>query len=578
MELCIRRPHILYLSAQALVQENKDRTDPERAFQELSIEAELNEIKRLITSLRKEIFFKQSIATYNSLNASMSMQNTPKILHIVCHGKSDSLEFEDENGIAAPISGESLKRNCSNSNLQLLFLASCHSSDFGKAMCGHVPHIICCTAAISDTSAIEFTIGLYQRLFEGETIRQAFDGAQNRVQSDTERKKYVLYPENGNHDTIIFPGLRLGEPHIDMAPYPITDLDRTREQKLIEGRQILLNKAYYEARKDTNGIVFITGGAHMGKTFLAQQLGYRYCERASVNNTEALFYLHLKWARSIGSVSSIDNICSYKKFMQYFGLQAGFTDDQFFQLLQTKLEDVKKKLQKIVLILDDPACLPQNTITKFLGLGHTNPFLRLVIVLRSKEPKFTRRSQQLIQEKLTMDIKLTSLNPHPAAQYLLYICLRNCPREQEYVKSISGSKMPVLGTKLESLEGIPGKLFELSRVLHDKNFSEQPPTWDSILDDFRKIWSEKMSSEEATQKAAEASSDEHKCGFQQAGHLGQSQPLQRQFSNSQDENFSAGLFAAGLFANMPPVPVFPPSSFAPDLNDLNSNQLTRQGT
>lgn len=145
-----------------------------------------------------------------------------RALHFSGHGDEQHLYFEDGLGLVHPIRHDHLQELFSAgmasggvSPLRLAFVSACSSAPLAHAFvaCG-IPHVIGVrmNQRIEDYAAIEFTRSFYLALATGKTVASSFAIAQQAVAKSPNIRgpmevadKFMLLPEGGDHDQVIFP-------------------------------------------------------------------------------------------------------------------------------------------------------------------------------------------------------------------------------------------------------------------------------------------------------------------------------------------------------------------------------------
>ena len=133
--------------------------------------------------------FFSKVATKDSFEETI--RRAPRVLHISCHGirlkdRSSALLFENQYGAGDLVTEEQLTNllKSSQKKIELIFLAACDSERIGKIFqkCG-IPHVICVKQErfVLDEAAIKFTSTLYQAVFSGRNICDAFSEARSAV-------------------------------------------------------------------------------------------------------------------------------------------------------------------------------------------------------------------------------------------------------------------------------------------------------------------------------------------------------------------------------------------------------------
>jgi hypothetical protein len=101
----------------------------------------------------------------------------PQIVHFSAHGDEDgNLILEDESGNSVLISPEGLADllGLQKAATRCVIVNSCHSLRLATAMAQHVEYVVGMRSEIGDDTAIEFSVGFYLGLFEGDSVPQAF--------------------------------------------------------------------------------------------------------------------------------------------------------------------------------------------------------------------------------------------------------------------------------------------------------------------------------------------------------------------------------------------------------------------
>jgi CHAT domain-containing protein len=146
------------------------------------------------------------------------LSKAPKILHISCHGISNSefqeqegdfLLFEDEHLIGELISKKKLQNLISNvEKTDLVFLAACSSEFVAKIFLRKgVRHVIFIEnmKEVLDKAVLTFTNTFYRTLFDGKTICEAFQIAQRltvNLHSERDALIFKLVTRTENHECL----------------------------------------------------------------------------------------------------------------------------------------------------------------------------------------------------------------------------------------------------------------------------------------------------------------------------------------------------------------------------------------
>jgi hypothetical protein len=101
----------------------------------------------------------------------------PRVVHFSGHGSAGGgLALEDDAGDARLVPPEALKELflAVEGEVECVVLNACYSELQGRALAVRVPYVIGTTSSIEDAVAIAFSVGFYQALGAGRTIRQAY--------------------------------------------------------------------------------------------------------------------------------------------------------------------------------------------------------------------------------------------------------------------------------------------------------------------------------------------------------------------------------------------------------------------
>ncbi|MEM9485002.1 MAG: TIR domain-containing protein [Cyanobacteria bacterium P01_F01_bin.116] len=106
------------------------------------------------------------------------LDEKPQIVHFSGHGEGESgLYFEDNVGNAQLVTGEALAGlfKLFKTQLKCVVLNGCYSEAQAKAISEHIPYVIGMRDGVKDIAAIEFAVGFYDALGNGESVEFAFD-------------------------------------------------------------------------------------------------------------------------------------------------------------------------------------------------------------------------------------------------------------------------------------------------------------------------------------------------------------------------------------------------------------------
>ena len=186
-----------------------------RPFAKLDFDLERELMWQCLKEASRDIELSFDSATHERLLATMAKRCS--CLHYSGHGHQQYLPFEDGSG--GPYwfkvdQFKSLIEKEGGAPFRFVFVSACYSYLAGETFASAgVPHVVCCQqeSELKDTAALAFTRQFYLALAIGHTVRVSFDQGCKAVRAtpnlknpDVEMKKFLLLPENGNHDIPIF--------------------------------------------------------------------------------------------------------------------------------------------------------------------------------------------------------------------------------------------------------------------------------------------------------------------------------------------------------------------------------------
>ncbi|HEX3765513.1 MAG TPA: CHAT domain-containing protein [Kofleriaceae bacterium] len=101
----------------------------------------------------------------------------PAVVHFSGHGEAGALVLEDDAGGAQPLQPDQLAGLFAQlgQHTRCALLSACYTQLQAEAIARHVPCVIGMSHAVSDLAAIAFSIGFYEALVHGESIKTAFE-------------------------------------------------------------------------------------------------------------------------------------------------------------------------------------------------------------------------------------------------------------------------------------------------------------------------------------------------------------------------------------------------------------------
>lgn len=158
-----------------------------RGTQALRLDEEARELERgLARSKHRDRFrIEQRWAvTYTDLRRAL-LDFQPEIVHFSGHGgEVEGLVFEDESGQPQFVSGEAIAQLFSifAANIECVVLNACYSEVQAQKIAQYIPHVVGMKKAIGDRAAIEFSIGFYDGLLAGRSVKDAYRLGCNAIQ------------------------------------------------------------------------------------------------------------------------------------------------------------------------------------------------------------------------------------------------------------------------------------------------------------------------------------------------------------------------------------------------------------
>ena len=184
-------------------------------FAKLDFEMERELLWQCMKEASRDINMSFDNAHHSRLLATLTRRCS--VLHYSGHGHQSFLPFEDGMGGPNWLSVQDIKELILQDGMvpfKFVFVSACHSGLAGETFASAgVPHVVCCKqeSELKDTAALAFTRSFYLALLVGHTVKEAFDqgckavrATPNLRDSDEEMKKFVLLPEDGDHDKPVF--------------------------------------------------------------------------------------------------------------------------------------------------------------------------------------------------------------------------------------------------------------------------------------------------------------------------------------------------------------------------------------
>jgi len=151
----------------------------------LSLDEEVREIEEgLLRSKYRSQFEIRSRAAVRLRDLRRALlDEEPQIVHFTGHGERSGLWVEDDKGVPALISSNSLAGlfELYSTRVQCVILSACHSSAQAAAIKKHIKYVIGMRKEINVKAATEFALGFYDALGGGKSIEESFKFGCNAI-------------------------------------------------------------------------------------------------------------------------------------------------------------------------------------------------------------------------------------------------------------------------------------------------------------------------------------------------------------------------------------------------------------
>ena len=300
----------------------------------LDFELEKSLLWQCFTEASRNIDLSYDNATTDRLQAART--KGCGCLHYSGHGHPTHLTFEDGSGGIHWLEVDQLKdlilAGSENGRppFNFVFVSACHSFLAGQTFVdAGVPHVVCCQqeAQLMDNAALSFTRAFYLALAFGRTVKESFEIGKQAVlnsptvpNADVEMKKFMLLPEDGNHEVAVLDAEpvhewplpqrpkatkssknSVGSTAADSSEYKLPSLTQGftgRETDMYHVLNLVLSRRF----------VNIAGSPGMGRSSLAAALCHYIDERKSTMMFEQIYFVRSAPKRKRSS-SPIFSLC-----------------------------------------------------------------------------------------------------------------------------------------------------------------------------------------------------------------------------------------------------------------------------
>ena len=289
--------HLAYLHSWPLMGSTSPLSPP-APIPHLDFDAERDLLLQSLCSSQRCLRLFVSHATTQQLLRVMTVGC--RALHYSGHGMAGGcLAFESDGGDMHAVDVQALhqmmtagqRRGETEPAVQLVFVSACHSESTADAFIqAGVRHVIAVRAdqQVHDVAAKTFMSIFYYSLFRGRTVRESYEKAKVSVMAGVisngggmgglEDKKFLLLPDDGEHDVVIFgadvadgswSNVSEEETHHNLSALPQAFLGRNPEMQ-----QIVDNLVRKKRR-----LMTLVGNCGVGKTALAIAAATYMCKR-----------------------------------------------------------------------------------------------------------------------------------------------------------------------------------------------------------------------------------------------------------------------------------------------------------
>ena len=346
-------------------------------YMQVEYQAELESVKRILSSISKPVRFINFAATQNGLGECLNMK--PRSIHFCGHGvknnqenfgiftdtsEGDYLIFEDEEGKADYLSCRALKNLLREKKLEqsidFVFVASCHSSLVGKVFLeAGAKHVICVdhNEKIADLACQKFTKAFYHAYFAGNyTVCESYNIAKEQLRYARElppgeaNKFELLYQEDIYFAHICstsfnsVPNVKEGENYFkNLTAIPAFNTVPSRVEHFI-GRHIETHEVITMVQNQR--FVTIKGIPGIGKSSLCKEVSNYLCERNVFK--DGIIYLFLNNYDTIEGIFS----CLDSK-LGYLSKDVKSAKESFGNMISQIANHLKEKIKDVLIVLDN---------------------------------------------------------------------------------------------------------------------------------------------------------------------------------------------------------------------------------
>lgn len=461
----------------------KDGEDELHPIEILNFKLERSLLWQVFSEASRNIDLSFDNATTDRLQAVITKGS--KCLHFSGHGHPQSLTFEDGSGGIHWLSVDVLKALIAGGSengeppFEFVFVSACHSALAGQSFIDSgVPHVVCCQqeSQLMDNTALSFTRAFYLSLALGRSLKDSFEIGKHAVLSSAtvpnpneEMQKFMLLPEDGDHDVPIFTAEQVSE-------WPLSQKGRGQNDYLPSLPQGFIGRET-DLYKTLNLVidrrfVNIVGSTGMGRSSLASVLCQYIDDRKSTLLFNDIYYVKLK--RSILERSS--PIISLHKQLVSAGKVQTLSEEtidlvEVIQAILTSL--IKDRALRALLVFDGIESLDQTTEAQdlYFFLGEVLDQTKNVHVLVTSNNSIGLSPLVTVGESVH---SLGPLNFRNTVKLFAFHCphLHSSRERKELVEELSRSEDDKVAGEIMSIlgGGIPAKTFAIAYEMTPDGF------------------------------------------------------------------------------------------------------------
>ncbi len=145
----------------------------------LHLEREVREIDAALrqAEFRDRFDLRQQLAVRPADLEAALLRHHPQVVHFSGHGDADAIYLEDDSGFLKPVQARVLARilGAFKKQIRCVVLSACYSKEQAENLAQDIDFVIGMSSSIKTSDAARFSVGFYQALAYGRSIKTAFD-------------------------------------------------------------------------------------------------------------------------------------------------------------------------------------------------------------------------------------------------------------------------------------------------------------------------------------------------------------------------------------------------------------------